>query len=71
MFGEDYLDYYAEHRMTSPCHERIHSDGRWESLEAPSNNVEATRSFDHQDVGALYFVWQNESCRDRAVSSAG
>ena len=71
VFGEDYLDYYAEHRMTNPRHERIHSDGRCESLEAPSNNVEAIRSFDHQDVGTLYFVWQNESGSDRAVSSAG
>ena len=38
VFGEDYLDYYAEHRMTNPRHERIHSDGRCESLEAPSND---------------------------------
>ncbi len=35
VFGEDYLDYYAEHRMTNPRHVRIHSDGRSESLEAP------------------------------------
>ena len=35
VFGEDYLDYYAEHRMTNPRHMRIHSDGRRESLEAP------------------------------------
>ncbi len=32
---EDYLDYYAEHRMTNPRHVRIHSDGRIEHLEAP------------------------------------
>ncbi len=37
VFGEDYLDYYAEHRMTNPRHERIHSDGRREGLEAPSD----------------------------------
>jgi len=37
IFGEDYLDYYAEHRMTNPRHVRIHSDGRCESLEAPSD----------------------------------
>ena len=35
VFGEDYLDYYAEHRMTNPRHVRIHSDGQCESLEAP------------------------------------
>ena len=35
VFGEDYLDYYAEHRMTDPRHVRIHSDGRCESLDAP------------------------------------
>lgn len=35
VFGEDYLDYYAEHRMTNPRHGRIHSDGRCESLESP------------------------------------
>ena len=35
VFGEDYLDYYADHRMTNPRHVRIHSDGRCESLEAP------------------------------------
>ena len=35
VFGEDYLDYFAEHRMTNPRHVRIHSDGRIEHLEAP------------------------------------
>ena len=35
VFGEDYLDYYAVHRMTNPRHERIHPDGRSEPLEAP------------------------------------
>ena len=37
VFGEDYLDYYAEHRMTNPRHVRVHSDGRGESLEAPKD----------------------------------
>ena len=35
VFGEDYLDYYAEHRMTNPRHVRIYADGRVEGLEAP------------------------------------
>ena len=35
VFDADYLDYYADHRMTNPRHGRIHSDGRHESLEAP------------------------------------
>ncbi len=35
VFGADYLDYYAQHRMTNPRHGRIHSDGRHEPLEAP------------------------------------
>ncbi|MCY3801057.1 MAG: hypothetical protein OXG46_05730 [Chloroflexi bacterium] len=35
VFGEDYLDFYAVHRMTNPRHHRIHSDGRLEWLEAP------------------------------------
>ena len=35
VFGDGYLDYYAEHRMTNPRHQRIHSDGRREWLEAP------------------------------------
>ena len=35
VFGEDYLDYYAVHRMTNPRHVRIHADGRRESLDAP------------------------------------
>ena len=35
VFGEDHLDYYADHRMTNPRHVRIHSDGRIEHLEAP------------------------------------
>ena len=50
VFGEDCLDYYAEHRMTDPRHVRIHPDGRSESLEAPrdmyaypGNADEATR----------------------------
>ena len=38
LFGSDehgeYLDYYASHRMTDDCHERIYSDGRVESLPA-------------------------------------
>ena len=35
VFGEDYLEYYAEHRMTNPRHARIYADGRVEGLEAP------------------------------------
>ena len=35
VFGEDYLDYYAEHRMTNPRHMRIYADGRVEGMEAP------------------------------------
>ena len=35
VFGEDYLDYYAVHRMTNPRHVRIHSSGQYESLESP------------------------------------
>ena len=35
VFGEDYLEYYAEHRMTNPRHGRIYADGRVEGLEAP------------------------------------
>ncbi len=35
VFGADYLDYYADHRMAGPSHGRIHPDGRHESLEAP------------------------------------
>ena len=35
VFGEDHLDYYAEHRMTNPRHVRLHPDGRSESLAAP------------------------------------
>ena len=37
VFGEDYLDYYAEHRMTNPRHVRIHAEGLCESLEAPQD----------------------------------
>ena len=51
VFGPDYLDYYASHRMTNDRHVRIHSDGRTEGLEAPQdmyvvpgNADEATRS---------------------------
>lgn len=32
VFGDDCLEYYADHRMTSPYHGRIHSDGRSEIL---------------------------------------
>ncbi len=35
VFGEDYLDFFAEHRMTNPRHGRVYSDGRYEALEAP------------------------------------
>ena len=35
VFEEDYLEYYAEHRMTNPRHARIYSDGRVEGLDAP------------------------------------
>ena len=37
VFSEDYMDYYAEHRMTNPRHVRVHSDGRSESLKAPQD----------------------------------
>ena len=46
VFGEDYLDYYAEHRMTNPRHVRIHSDGRGESLEAPRDMYVVPRDAD-------------------------
>ena len=46
IFGEDYLDYYAEHRMTNPSHVRIHSDGRCESLEAPRDMYVVPRDAD-------------------------
>ena len=39
VFGEDYLDYYAEHRMTNPRHARIYADGRIEGLEAPLDGI--------------------------------
>jgi hypothetical protein len=29
---KDYMDYYAEHRMTDPDHERIYEDGSTKSL---------------------------------------
>ena len=35
VFGEDYLEYYAVHRMTNPRHGKIYADGRVEGLEAP------------------------------------
>ena len=35
VFGNDYMDYYAEHRMTNPRHARIYVDGKVESLPAP------------------------------------
>ena len=35
VFGEDHLEFFAEHRMTNPRHIRIYSDGRCEPLEAP------------------------------------
>ena len=39
LFGVDgddeYLDFYASHRMTNDRHERIHANGRIEVLEAP------------------------------------
>ena len=35
VFGEDYMDYYAEHRMTDPRHVRIYTDGKVETLPAP------------------------------------
>ena len=46
IFGEDYLDYYAEHRMTDPRHVRIHSDGRCESLGAPRDMYVVPRNAD-------------------------
>lgn len=46
VFGEDYLDYYAVHRMTNPRHVRIHSDGRCESLEAPKEMYAIPRDAD-------------------------
>ena len=38
-FAEDYLDYYATHRMTNDRHVRIHADGSSESLESPRDFV--------------------------------
>jgi hypothetical protein len=37
---DEYMDYYASHRMTDDPHVRIYADGRVESLPAP---VEAKR----------------------------
>ena len=48
VFGEDHLDYYAVHRMTNPRHVRIHSDGRRESLEAPSEMYATPRGADER-----------------------
>lgn len=31
--ADEYLDFYAMHRMTNDLHERIHADGRTEALE--------------------------------------
>ncbi len=33
VFGNNYLDFYADHRMTNPRHNRIHTDGRIEALD--------------------------------------
>ena len=33
VFGDNYLDFFANHRMTNPRHERIHADGRIECLD--------------------------------------
>ena len=35
IYGNDYMDYYAEHRMTNPRHVRIYVDGKVEDLPAP------------------------------------
>ena len=35
VFVEDYMDYYARHRMTSPWHGRIYADGKVAELPAP------------------------------------
>lgn len=39
VFSEDYMDYYATHRMTNDRHVRIHVDGSSESLESPRDFV--------------------------------
>ena len=48
VFGEDYLDYFAEHRMTNPRHVRIQSDGRMENFEAPRHWYVAPRDGDEK-----------------------
>ena len=43
---EEYLDYYASHRMTSDSHVRIYADGRTEFLETPHEFVVFPRDSD-------------------------
>lgn len=47
-FGENYLDYYATHRMTSGRHVRIHADGRTECLEIPHEFIVYPKGADEE-----------------------
>ena len=48
VFGEDHLDFYADHRMTNPRHVRIHSDGQIKHLEAPREMYSIPRNADER-----------------------
>ena len=48
VFNEDYLDYYATHRMTNDRHVRIHSDGCTEYLETAHDFIVYPKDADEE-----------------------
>ena len=48
VFDEDYLDYYATHRMTNDRHVRIYVDGRSEAPESPQDFVVYPKDADEE-----------------------
>ena len=48
VFDEDYLDYYATHRMTNDRHVRIHADGHSAVLESPQDFIVYPKDADEE-----------------------
>ena len=55
VFGNDCMDYYAEHRMTNPRHVRIYVDGKVEELPSPLEMYSYSEESDKERAKQEFF----------------
>lgn len=74
--GQDYLEYYATHRMTDDRHVRIWASGKTEVLQRSSRRTcstpkhRETRSGHARSTSSTTGAWQQSSRRKGSIRSA-